>query len=63
MSSYKQALAAVQAALPRLHDLQVATQRPVDYFAEMVKSDVHMKKVRMWQPGWRIELKSWLNAG
>ena len=44
--SYKQALAAVQVALPQLHDLDVTTQRPGDYFAEMVKSDDHMKKVR-----------------
>ncbi|XP_062522533.1 probable rRNA-processing protein EBP2 [Corticium candelabrum] len=46
MAFYKQALAAVQVALPQLHDLDVTTQRPGDYFAEMVKSDDHMKKVR-----------------
>jgi rRNA-processing protein EBP2 len=46
MAFYKQALAAVQVALPRLHDMQIVTERPDDYFAEMVKSDQHMKKVR-----------------
>ena len=33
-------------ALNKLNDLKVPTQRPDDYFAEMVKSDGHMQKVR-----------------
>ena len=32
-------------ALNKLNDLKVPTQRPDDYFAEMVKSDGHMQKV------------------
>lgn len=34
------------AVLPRLHQLQVPTKRPTDYFAEMAKSDQQMQKVR-----------------
>merc|ERR1712223_2317580 len=33
-------------ALSKLNELKVPTERPEDYFAEMVKSDVHMQKVR-----------------
>jgi rRNA-processing protein EBP2 len=33
-------------ALPRLKGFGVLTKRPDDYFAEMSKSDNHMKKVR-----------------
>lgn len=44
--SYRQAQAAVLAVLPRLHQLQVPTKRPTDYFAEMAKSDQQMQKVR-----------------
>lgn len=43
--SYRQAQAAVLAVLPRLHQLQVPTKRPTDYFAEMAKSDQQMQKV------------------
>lgn len=46
MSFYRQAQAAVLAVLPRLHQLQVPTKRPTDYFAEMAKSDQQMQKIR-----------------
>lgn len=44
--SYRQAQGAVLEALPRLKALGIPTKRPEDYFAEMAKSDGHMKKVR-----------------
>ncbi|VDD83137.1 unnamed protein product [Mesocestoides corti] len=43
---YRVAQAAVLEALPRLHELGIPTKRPSDYFAEMIKSDAHMTKVR-----------------
>jgi hypothetical protein len=43
--SYRQAQAAVLQAIPRLKAERVATKRPDDYYAQMVKSDEHMKKV------------------
>jgi len=43
--SHRQAQAAVLEGIQRLHELNVPTKRPDDYFAEMVKSDAHMKKV------------------
>lgn len=43
--SYCQAQVAAKEALGKLRDLGVPTTRPEDYFAEMVKSDVHMQKV------------------
>lgn len=43
--SYRQAQASVLLGLPQLHKLGIKTRRPDDYFAEMAKSDVHMKKV------------------
>lgn len=46
MKFHRQAQAAVLEGIPRLHRLNVPTKRPDDYFAEMVKSDEHMKKVR-----------------
>ena len=46
MFSLKQAEEAVKFSLPRLEKMGVPTKRPEDYFAEMVKSDDHMKKVR-----------------
>jgi len=46
MLFYCQAQDAVRQALIKLNDLKVPTQRPDDYFAEMVKSDGHMQKVR-----------------
>jgi hypothetical protein len=33
------------AAIPKLHKLGIATKRPEDYFAEMVKTDDHMQRV------------------
>jgi len=45
-SFYKQAQLAAMEAIPKLHQLGVTTQRPVDYYAEMAKTDNHMKKVR-----------------
>ncbi|EDV23324.1 uncharacterized protein TRIADDRAFT_57829 [Trichoplax adhaerens] len=41
-----QAQKAVIEALPKLHSENVITKRPADYFAEMVKSDIHMQKIR-----------------
>merc|ERR1712154_338111 len=46
MSFYQQAQAAVLWAYPRLQTLGVPTLRPTDYFAQMAKTDEHMKKVR-----------------
>lgn len=43
---FGQAQAAIAIAIPKLHKLGVKTERPGDYFAEMAKSDEHMKKVR-----------------
>lgn len=43
---YKQAHTAASQALPRLRSLGVETLRPQDYFAEMVKSDQHMRKIK-----------------
>lgn len=36
---------AVKQAIPKLHKLGVPTKRPEDYFAQMIKSDDHMRKV------------------
>jgi len=46
MLFYCQAQIAAKEALSKLRDLDVPTQRPEDYFAEMVKTDVHMQKIR-----------------
>jgi len=46
MLFYCQAQEALKEALGKLQCLGIATVRPEDYFAEMVKSDVHMQKVR-----------------
>ena len=43
--SYQQACSSVQIGLRKLEELGVPTQRPEDYFAEMVKTDDHMRKV------------------
>merc|ERR1719498_885393 len=43
---YEQALATANAAIRKLKDLGVPTRRPDDFYAEMVKSDEHMKRVR-----------------
>ena len=55
--SYRQAQAAVNIALPNLKKLDVATRRPDDYFAEMVKTDDHMQRV-----GVRQEIPSLLTS-
>jgi F420-dependent methylenetetrahydromethanopterin dehydrogenase len=41
-----QALAAAKAALERLDAAGVPWRRPADYYAEMVKSDAHMARVK-----------------
>ena len=46
LAFYKQSLAAARAAGKVLGDEDVAVTRPTDFFAEMVKSDEHMQKVR-----------------
>nr|CAH8822263.1 unnamed protein product [Trichobilharzia regenti] len=43
---YRIAQAAVLKAIPQLHALDVPTKRPSDYFAEMVKTDSHMTKIK-----------------
>ena len=43
--SYQQAQQTVQLAIPKLKKLGIATKRPEDYFAEMVKTDDHMQRV------------------
>lgn len=43
---YNHTLASVRAARERLHRDGVAYKRPADYFAEMLKSDAHMAKVK-----------------
>ena len=44
-SSYRQAQATILEAIPRLKTEQISTKRPDDYYAQMIKSDEHMKKV------------------
>merc|ERR1712012_1372227 len=51
MLFYRQAQAAVLEGLPRLQSLGVKTKRPEDYFAQMAKSDQHMKKMTKGQGG------------
>ncbi|XP_057311380.1 probable rRNA-processing protein EBP2 [Hydractinia symbiolongicarpus] len=46
MLFYCQAQMAAKEALSRLRSLDIPTERPDDYFAEMVKTDVHMQKIR-----------------
>lgn len=43
--SYRLAQAAVIEGLPKLKKAGIPTKRPDDYYAEMVKTDDHMKKV------------------
>ena len=43
--SYRQAQTTVLKGVPLLQEHNVPTQRPDDYFAEMLKSDQHMNKV------------------
>lgn len=46
LAFYGQALAAVAAARAELERLGIPHRRPDDYFAEMMKSDAHMQKVK-----------------
>lgn len=46
LAFYKQALDAVKDARQKLKQEGVAFSRPADYFAEMVKSDEHMGKIK-----------------
>ena len=46
MLFYRRAQSAVLEAIPRLRKMKIVTKRPEDYFAEMAKTDDHMKKVR-----------------
>jgi len=46
LAFYKQSLAAVKSARRQLEAEGTPFSRPVDYFAEMVKSDEHMGKVK-----------------
>ncbi|XP_002166032.1 probable rRNA-processing protein EBP2 isoform X1 [Hydra vulgaris] len=46
MLFYCQAQHAAKEALEKLRNMGVPTERPEDYFAEMVKSDTHMQKIR-----------------
>jgi rRNA-processing protein EBP2 len=46
MAFYEQALLSAKEACSRLRELGVPTVRPDDYFAEMIKSDEHMLKVK-----------------
>ena len=44
--SYQQAQSAAKIGLRKLEDLGIPTTRPDDYYAEMLKTDDHMTKVR-----------------
>jgi len=46
VSFYNVALEAVQKAKQQCHEVQIPFSRPDDFFAEMVKSDDHMAKVK-----------------
>ncbi|MEW5302632.1 MAG: hypothetical protein WDW38_008042 [Sanguina aurantia] len=46
LSFYNQALSAVQQASAKLEAAGTPWRRPLDYFAEMVKTDEHMSKVK-----------------
>lgn len=46
LTFYRQAQATVLQGIQQLHKLGVKTRRPDDYFAQMAKSDDHMKLVR-----------------
>lgn len=48
--SYQQALSAVQLGQRKLEELNIPITRPDDYFAEMVKTDDHMRKVCCCRP-------------
>jgi rRNA-processing protein EBP2 len=44
--SYDQSLSCVKLAMSKLNRLNIPYQRPVDYYAEMIKTDAHMSKVK-----------------
>ncbi|CAF5140884.1 unnamed protein product, partial [Rotaria sp. Silwood1] len=44
MLFYRQAQGTVLEAIPRLKAEKISTKRPDDYYAQMIKSDEHMKK-------------------
>ena len=46
LAFYNQALSAVKDAQQRMEAMGVPHRRPNDYFAEMVKSDAHMTKIK-----------------
>jgi rRNA-processing protein EBP2 len=46
LSFYNQALKAAEIARNRFKELKIPFSRPGDYFAEMLKSDLHMQNVR-----------------
>jgi rRNA-processing protein EBP2 len=46
MLFYRQTQASVLEAIPRLKAARMATKRPDDYYAQIAKSDEHMKKIR-----------------
>lgn len=46
MLFYKQSEVGTQQSIARLKSMNIPTERPEDYFAEMVKSDEHMKRVK-----------------
>uniref|UniRef100_A0A182MAB3 rRNA-processing protein EBP2 n=1 Tax=Anopheles culicifacies TaxID=139723 RepID=A0A182MAB3_9DIPT len=43
---HRQAQAATIEGIRKLHDLDIVTKRPDDYFAEMAKTDEHMQRIR-----------------
>ena len=47
LHSYQQVQSAVAVGQRKFEELEIATMRPEDYFAEMVKTDGHMRKVCM----------------
>jgi len=46
MLFYRQAQSAVLEGIKRLHAMNIPTRRPEDYFAQMVKTDDHMQRIR-----------------
>lgn len=46
MTFYGQALAAVKEGFRRLKDSKIPIHRPLDYYAEMIKSDEHMMRIK-----------------
>ena len=46
MLFYRQAQAAILDGIPKLHKFGIRTKRPDDYFAQMLKTDDHMKRVQ-----------------